>query len=159
RGETLAAIGKTLGLTPERVRQREERARHRTKGAIASQCISELTRRGKVIKFPEERRRRLAEFRDRPSPKHTYREPQPSKELLRHRSNASRLAAARGEPSAWGRKSNKVVRVPIVREKILSECSERELAELASEARLAISERVERRGGINEASKAELAIS
>ena len=96
RGETLAAIGKTLGLSAERIRQREERARSQIKGNIASQCVSDLTQRGKVIKFPEERRRRLAEFRDRPPPKHAYREPRPSKQLARHHNNAASLAELRG---------------------------------------------------------------
>jgi len=115
RGETLAEIGKTLGLTAERVRQREERARPKIKGIIASQCISDLTQRGKVIKFPEQRTRCFAEFRDREPPKHVYREPKPSREIERHRANASRLAELRGgEPlrstrdigpviHAWGR--------------------------------------------------------
>jgi RNA polymerase sigma factor (sigma-70 family) len=96
RAETLSAIGKALGLSAERIRQREERARSQIKGNIASQCVSDLTQRGKVIKFPEERRRRLAEFPDRPPPKHVYREPQPSKQLARHRRNAGPLAELRG---------------------------------------------------------------
>src|SRR4029079_5942760 len=95
RGETLAAIGKTLGLSAERIRQREERARSQIKGNIASQCVSDLTQRGKVIKFPEERRRRLAEFRDSPPPKHIYREPELSKQLARHRKHAAALAELR----------------------------------------------------------------
>lgn len=96
RGETLSAIGKTLGLSAERIRQREQRARSQIRGNIASQCVSDLTQRGKVIKFPEERRRRLAEFRDRPPPKHIYREPRPSKELWRHWLKARGLANLRG---------------------------------------------------------------
>jgi len=138
-GESLVEVGKAHGLSPERIRQREARARTRLKG-MAAICLSDLTCRGEILPFPRRYSWGDASFRDTPPPKHAYREPRPSKQLLHHRSNANRLAAARGEPSAWGRKSNKVVRVPIVREKTLSECSERELAELSSEARLAISE-------------------
>jgi RNA polymerase sigma factor (sigma-70 family) len=45
RGETLKEIGKELGISAERVRQIETRARSSVRGAIASECISELTQR------------------------------------------------------------------------------------------------------------------
>ena len=95
-GETLAEIGKQLGISSERVRQLEVRARSQVKGTIASRCISELTQRGKVIRFPAERTRRLAEFRDREPPKHVYREPEASRKMIHHRANAPKLAALRG---------------------------------------------------------------
>jgi RNA polymerase sigma factor (sigma-70 family) len=96
RGETLAEIGKVLGISPERVRQREARARSRIKGIITSECLSDLTKRGKVIRLPGEHTRRTVEFRDKEPPKHTTGEPKPSREIIHHRANASRLAALRG---------------------------------------------------------------
>jgi RNA polymerase sigma factor (sigma-70 family) len=96
RGETLVEIGKTLGISAERVRQREVLSRSQLRGSVASQCISDLTRRGKVIKLPGEHTRREVEFRDREPPKHVYCEPQPSGRLVHHRANASRLADLRG---------------------------------------------------------------
>jgi RNA polymerase sigma-B factor len=95
-GQTLAEISKELGISCERVRQLELRARSLVRGTIASRCISELTQRGKVIKFPAERARRFAEFRDREPPKHVYRDPEPSRKMIHHRANASQLAALRG---------------------------------------------------------------
>ena len=96
RGDTLAEIGKVLGISPERVRQREVHARTKIKGIVSSQCLSDLTKRGKVIRLPGEGARREVDFRDREPPKHTYAEPRPSRQLLHHRSNASRLAELRG---------------------------------------------------------------
>jgi hypothetical protein len=96
RGETLAEIGKVLGISPERVRQREARARSKIRGIIASECLSDLTKRGDVIRLPGEHMRRTVDFRDREPPKHTCREPKPSREILHHRANASRLADLRG---------------------------------------------------------------
>jgi RNA polymerase sigma factor (sigma-70 family) len=106
-GQTLAEVGKAHGLSPERIRQREVRAQAQIKGAVASACVGDLVERGQVIR-PEESsyaRSKLG-FRDRLPPKHAYREPQPSRELLRHRAKARRLAALRGgsEPFDWGRK-------------------------------------------------------
>ena len=75
RGDTLAEIGKVLGISPERVRQREVRARSGIKGLVSSQCLSDLTRRGKVIRHPEEDARREIDFRDREPPKHAYASP------------------------------------------------------------------------------------
>jgi RNA polymerase sigma factor (sigma-70 family) len=100
RGETLAEIGKDLGVSAERVRQLETRARPKIKGMVASEAISELTKRGDsnvIIRFPVERTRRSdAEFRDREPPKHIYREPKPSRQLTRHRVLAAPLATMRG---------------------------------------------------------------
>ena len=96
-GETLKEIGKTLRCSAERIRQREVRARSKIRGIIASECLSDLTKRGEVIRHPGERTRGwAADFRDREPPKHTYREPKPSREILHHRANASRLADLRG---------------------------------------------------------------
>lgn len=95
-GRTLADIGKGLGISAERVRQLAVRAHSQIKGATASQCISDLTRRGKVIRFPTERTRRFAEFKDREPPNHSYREPQATRQLIHHRGNAPRLAELRG---------------------------------------------------------------
>ena len=99
RGETLAEIGQAIGVSPERVRQREARARSKIRGIIASECLSDLTRRGEVIRHPGEHTRRDVEFRDREPPKHVYCEPQPSGRLVHHRANASRLADLRGNYS------------------------------------------------------------
>ena len=96
RGETLAEVGEGLGISAERVRQREVRARSQIKGSQASRCISDLTQRGKVIRFPVERTRRFVEFRDREPPKHIYREPIPAREIVHHRANAPRLSELRG---------------------------------------------------------------
>ena len=96
RGETLAEIGEGLGISAERVRQREVRARSQIKGSLASRCISDLTQRGKVIRFPVERTRRFTEFRDREPPKHIYREPIRAREIVHHRANAPRLSELRG---------------------------------------------------------------
>ena len=95
-GGTLAEIGKDLGISAERVRQLEVRARSQIKGSIASQCLSDLTQRGKVIRFPLERTRRFAEFRDSEPPKHVYCEPKVSREVAHHRANAPRLSDLRG---------------------------------------------------------------
>ena len=95
-GETLAEIGKALGISSERVRQREARARSKIKGIIASECISDLTKRGEAIRLPREHTRREVDFRDREPPKHTPWEPKPSRKILHHRTNASRLADLRG---------------------------------------------------------------
>jgi RNA polymerase sigma factor (sigma-70 family) len=96
RGETLAEIGKVLGISPERVRQREARARSKIRGIITSECLSDLTKRGEVIRHPRQHTRRTVDFRDREPPKHTCWEPKPSREILHHRANASRLADLRG---------------------------------------------------------------
>jgi len=96
RGETLAEIGKVLGISPERVRQREARARSKIRGIITSECLSDLTKRGEVIRHPREHTRRWAEFRDKEAPKHICFELRPSREILHHRANASRLAGLRG---------------------------------------------------------------
>jgi hypothetical protein len=96
RGETLAEIGKVLGISPERVRQREARARSKITGIIASECLSDLTKRGEAIRLPGEHTRREVDFRDREPPKHTHWEPKPSRKILHHRANASRLADLRG---------------------------------------------------------------
>ena len=96
RGETLAEIGKALGISSERVRQREVRARSKIKGIIASECLSDLTKRGEAIRLPGEHTRREVDFRDREPPKHTHWEPKPSRKILHHRANASRLADLRG---------------------------------------------------------------
>jgi RNA polymerase sigma factor (sigma-70 family) len=95
-GETLAKIGNVLGLSPERVRQREARARSKIKGIIASECISDLTKRGEATRLPGEHTRREVDFRDREPPRHAYWEPKPSRKILHHRANASRLADLRG---------------------------------------------------------------
>jgi RNA polymerase sigma factor (sigma-70 family) len=95
-GETLSEIGKEFGVSAERIRQLEARALPKIKGGIASACISDLTQRGKVIRFPIERTRHYAEFRDREPPKHIYQEPIPTRQLLHHRKHAPRLAALRG---------------------------------------------------------------
>ena len=117
-GETLAEIGKELGISAERVRQREVRARSKIKGITASECLRDLVRRGErkdVIRFPVEHTRRWSASRDREPTKHEYREPKPSREIVHHRANAARLAELRGnEPirgtrdlgpviHAWGR--------------------------------------------------------
>jgi RNA polymerase sigma factor (sigma-70 family) len=96
RGKTLVEIGKTLGISAERVRQRESRSHSKIRGDIASECISDLVGRGQVTGFPGERARRWVEFCDREPPKHVYREPQASRQLVRHRAHAPRLAALRG---------------------------------------------------------------
>jgi RNA polymerase sigma factor (sigma-70 family) len=95
-GETLAEIGKALGISSERVRQRETRARSKIKGIIASECISDLTKREEAIRLPGEHTRREVDFRDREPPKHGHLEPKPSRKILHHRANASRLADLRG---------------------------------------------------------------
>jgi len=63
-GETLSEIGKDFGVSAERIRQLQARAVPKIKGGIAAACISDLTQRGKVIRFPIERARHYAEFRD-----------------------------------------------------------------------------------------------
>jgi RNA polymerase sigma factor (sigma-70 family) len=106
-GETLSEIGKAHGLSAERVRQREAHALKQIKGAVASACIGDLVERGKVIRSPGRNYARTEPgFRDRPPPRHAYHKPQPSKEILRHRLNATRLSAMRGgsDPFDWGRK-------------------------------------------------------
>ena len=75
RGDTLAEIGKAVGLSSERIRQREVLARSKIK---------------------REHTRREVDFRDREPPKHTPWEPKPSRRILHHRANASRLADLRG---------------------------------------------------------------
>ncbi len=116
-GETLAKIGKVHDLSAERVRQREARARRQIKGAVASACVSDLTRRGEVLPYPGRYSLGDSKFLDRPPFKHAYREPQPSQKLAHHRTNAQGLADLRGnEPlrnprgpyggpviHAWGR--------------------------------------------------------
>ena len=96
RAETLTEIGKELGISAERVRQLKARALPKIKGGVASACISDLTKRGKVIRFPIERTRHYAEFRDREPPEHIYREPPPSRQLVHHRANSPHLAELRG---------------------------------------------------------------
>jgi RNA polymerase sigma-B factor len=96
-GETLAEIGKVLGISSERVRQREVRARSKIKGIIASECLSDLTKRGEAIRLPGEHTRREVDFRDREPPKHTHGKPKPSRRILHHRAHASRLAELRGK--------------------------------------------------------------
>jgi RNA polymerase sigma factor (sigma-70 family) len=71
-GETLREIGERLGISSERVRQREVKARSQIRGLV------------------------VVEFSDRPPPAHTYCEPKPSKEIARHRILAQRLADLRG---------------------------------------------------------------
>jgi RNA polymerase sigma factor (sigma-70 family) len=50
-GESLVEVGKAHGLSPERIRQREARARTRLKG-MAAICLSDLTCRGEILPFP-----------------------------------------------------------------------------------------------------------
>jgi RNA polymerase sigma factor (sigma-70 family) len=98
-GETLREIGRELGISAERVRQIEARARSNVKGAVAAECISALTQRGdnrNVVRFPVERTRRWEEFRDREPPRHVYREPEVSRRIVQHRIHAPRLATSRG---------------------------------------------------------------
>jgi len=52
-GETLREIGKRLGISAERVRQKEARARKQIKGSNASLCLSDLTQRGDAPKAPQ----------------------------------------------------------------------------------------------------------
>ena len=96
RGETLVEIGRAIGVSAERVRQREVRSRSKLRGSIASQCLSDLTKRGEVIRLPGEHTRREVDFRDKEPPKHAHWEPKPSRKILHHRANASRLAESRG---------------------------------------------------------------
>jgi RNA polymerase sigma factor (sigma-70 family) len=72
KGETLREIGKQLGISSERVRQREVKARPRIRALV------------------------VVEFSDRSPPAHAYCEPKPSKEITRHRVLAHRLAGLRG---------------------------------------------------------------
>jgi RNA polymerase sigma factor (sigma-70 family) len=51
-GYSLSEIGKAHGLSAERIRQREARARDQITGSVASECISDLVDRGKVIRVP-----------------------------------------------------------------------------------------------------------
>ena len=97
RGETLAEIGTALGISPERVRQREARARSKIRGIITSECLSNLTKRGEVIRHPGEPTRRSVDFRDTAPAKHTHWEPNLSREILHHRANASQLTDLRGK--------------------------------------------------------------
>ena len=95
-GETLREIGLKRGISSERVRQLEVRARSKVKGSVASACVSDLTQRGKVIRFPIERTRHYEEFQDREPPRHVYSEPKPSREVVHHRAKAPGLAELRG---------------------------------------------------------------
>ena len=95
-GATLVEIGKSLGISAERVRQREARALSQIKGLMASATVVDLVSRGNISRFPVERTQQWADFRDREPPKHTYREPKPSREVAHHRAKASHLAAFRG---------------------------------------------------------------
>jgi Sigma-70, region 4 len=95
-GVTLAEIGKSLGISAERVRQREAQALSQIKGLMASFTVVDLVSRGNTIRFPVERTQQWADFRDREPPKHIYCEPKPSRELAHHRAKASYLAALRG---------------------------------------------------------------
>jgi RNA polymerase sigma factor (sigma-70 family) len=103
-GYTLTEVGKVYDLSAERVRQRESRALRQIRGAVASRCVSDLTKRDdQVHLFPGTKRD--GRFRDRPPPKHALREPEPSKELRHHRKHAARLAVLRCDPTNfhWGR--------------------------------------------------------
>jgi RNA polymerase sigma factor (sigma-70 family) len=115
RGETLLAIGKTLGISAERVRQREAKAVSKLRAASAADNFVPLrkwlpgsVREWRVASLEEWRPRRQhwllpeqkrglhwANFKDREPLKHAYSEPQPSPQLAHHRANASRLAALR----------------------------------------------------------------
>ena len=91
-GYSLSEIGKAHGRSAERIRQREARARDQITGSVASECISDLVNRGKVVRVPGRAYARTEPgFRDRSPPKHAYREPQPSNEIQRHRANATPL--------------------------------------------------------------------
>ena len=94
RGETLVEIGTSLGLSAERVRQRQAAAQSRIRGDQTSEAIADLTTRGKFISSAHQPRR-WTDFKDREPPKHAYREPQPSQEIIHHRKYAPRLAALR----------------------------------------------------------------
>jgi RNA polymerase sigma factor (sigma-70 family) len=96
QGETLLAIGKTFGISAERVRQREAKAVSKLKAASTADnvvCLKEWRRRWLL---PEQKRGlHWANFKDREPFKHAYSEPQSSPQLAHHRANASRLAALR----------------------------------------------------------------
>jgi len=95
-GETLVEVGEAVGLSPERVRQRETPARKRFKGAVAAICVSDLTSRGDILPFPRRYSWGDESFRDSPPPKHIYLEPELSKQFARHRKHAAALAELRG---------------------------------------------------------------
>jgi RNA polymerase sigma-B factor len=117
-GLTLAEVGKAQGISAERVRQREARARGQIKGAVASACISDLTQRGDVLTSPRTYSWGDPTFRDTPPPQHAYCEPKLSRKIIHHRANAQCLADLRGNYPlrnplgpyggpvihAWGRK-------------------------------------------------------
>ena len=71
-GETLREVGKQLGISSERVRQREVRARSQIRGLV------------------------VIAFSDRPPPAHTCCEPKLSRQIAHHRGRATRLAELRG---------------------------------------------------------------